>query len=58
MTPSQQCDAMLDELSLLTYGVSYKQLSGRMQMEIIAEACLRFSDAQLEAGDVARKAEN
>jgi|HubBroStandDraft_6_1064221.scaffolds.fasta_scaffold00134_62 hypothetical protein len=56
MSTKETVDAMLSEASFLLFGCSYDVLDAVRQSKCISEACCKFSDVQLEAGDNLRKA--
>lgn len=56
MSIAQQVDLLLNETSWLLFGCQYEVLDSLRQSTVLAEACCRFTSAQLEAGDNARKA--
>ena len=56
LTASQQVDLLLNEIAYLLYGCPYEVLDPKRADACINEASCRFTEAQLEAGDNARKA--
>jgi hypothetical protein len=56
MTASQQVDQMLDDIAFLLYGMPFHALGPKFADACISEASCRFTEAQLHAGDLARKA--
>ena len=56
MTTAEQVDRLLDDAAYLLFGVPYDVLGWKQQDKCLAEASSRFTEAQLHAGDLARKA--